>query len=100
MTRADTDIEGARPPSPCEGSRGAVHPVILVEMLQETLVDGVQVDDGKIVPPGPSRPITTVQALPGPSRGICRTSRTVSRLPPMSATLRLALHLNRGTWRS
>jgi hypothetical protein len=41
MTRADIDIEGARPRSPCEGSQGAVHPVTLVEMLQETLVDGV-----------------------------------------------------------
>ena len=31
------------PRSPCEGSRRAVHLVVLVEMLQETLVDGVQV---------------------------------------------------------
>jgi hypothetical protein len=87
------------PRSPGEGNRGAAHPVILVEMLQETLVDGVQVDDGKVVPLGPSRPIT-VQAVPGPSRGICWASRTVSRLPPSFATLRLALHLNRGTWRN
>jgi hypothetical protein len=97
MTRADTDIEGARPPSPCEGSQEAVHPVVLVEMLQETLVDGVRVDDGKVVPLGPSRPIT-VQALPGPSRGMCRDFS--SRLPPSSAALRLMRHLNRGTWRT
>ena len=31
------------PRLPCEGSQGAVHLVVLVEMLQETLVDGVQV---------------------------------------------------------
>jgi hypothetical protein len=30
------------PRSPSEGNRGAVHPVILVEILQETLVDGVR----------------------------------------------------------
>jgi hypothetical protein len=35
------------PRLPSEGNRGAVHLVILVEILQETLVDGVQVDDRK-----------------------------------------------------
>jgi hypothetical protein len=35
------------PRSPCEESQEAVHLVVLVEMLQETLVDGVQVDDKK-----------------------------------------------------
>ena len=37
------------PRSPCEGSQGAVHPVILAESIQETLVDGSQVDDEKVV---------------------------------------------------
>jgi hypothetical protein len=37
------------PRSPCEGSRGAVHLVVLVEVLQETLVDGVQVDEEEVV---------------------------------------------------
>ena len=41
-SQVDIEIEGARPPSPCEGSRGAVHPVILVAIHQETPVDGVQ----------------------------------------------------------
>jgi hypothetical protein len=98
MTRASID-GWCTAPVALRGKPGGRAPVILGEILQETLVDGVQVDDGKVVPPGPSRPIT-VQALPGPSRGICRTSRTVSRLPPTSATLRLVLHLNRGTWRN
>jgi hypothetical protein len=35
------------PRSPCEESQEAVHLVVLVEMLQETLVDGAQVDDKK-----------------------------------------------------
>ena len=37
------------PRSPCEGSLRAVHPVILAESIQETLVDGSQVDDEKAV---------------------------------------------------
>lgn len=44
------------PRSPCEGSRRAVHLVVLVEMLQETLVDGVQVTTRKSFT-APSNPI-------------------------------------------
>ncbi len=51
------DEEGRRPDStsvvhgpraPCEGSWRAVHLVVLVEMLQETLFDGVRVDDEEV----------------------------------------------------
>ena len=38
----DTD-SGARPPVALRGKQGAVHPVVLDALLQETLVDGVQV---------------------------------------------------------
>jgi hypothetical protein len=47
------------PRSPNEGDRGAVHLVILVEILQETLADGVQVCDEEFVHRVPSWPITT-----------------------------------------
>jgi hypothetical protein len=47
MTRVD--IEGARPPVALRGKQRAVHLVILVETTQETLVDGVQLDDEKLV---------------------------------------------------
>jgi hypothetical protein len=33
------------PRSPCEGSQGAVHPVIPLEILREPLVDRVQIND-------------------------------------------------------
>ena len=35
-TQVDIEIEGARPPSSCEGSLRAVRPVILAETLRET----------------------------------------------------------------
>ena len=44
------------PRSPCEGSRRAVHLVVLVEKLQETLVDGVRVTTRKSFA-APSNPI-------------------------------------------
>ena len=36
------------PRSPCEGSQGAVHPVIPLEILREPLVDRVQVNDAEV----------------------------------------------------
>jgi hypothetical protein len=50
-------VVGARPQSPCEGSLRAVHPVILVAIHQETLVDGTEVNDGR-TSTGPPWPIT------------------------------------------
>jgi hypothetical protein len=41
-----SDSECTTPGSPCEGSQGAVHPVIPLETLRETLVDG-PVEDGR-----------------------------------------------------
>ena len=40
------------PRSPSEGREGAVHLVILVEILQETLADGVRQDDEQSRSPG------------------------------------------------
>jgi hypothetical protein len=37
-----------------EGSHRAVHPVVLAGILQETLIDGTQVDDERVVHLGPS----------------------------------------------
>ena len=43
-------IEGARPPAAlARESGGAVHLVVLVELLQELLVDGVQVCEEEVV---------------------------------------------------
>ncbi len=48
-THADTDLRCTTAGSPCEGSQEAVHPVILVEALQETPVDG-PVEGGRAFP--------------------------------------------------
>ena len=42
MTDAEIDKRCTTRGSPCEGSLRAVHPVILVAIHQETLLDGVQ----------------------------------------------------------
>jgi len=57
------------PRSPCEGSQGGVHPVVLVGILQETLIDGILVPTRKSFT-GPSWPITTGREV-FRARGLC-----------------------------
>jgi hypothetical protein len=48
MTRVDIDRRCTTPVG-LRGKQGAVHPVILAGILQETLIDGTQVDDERVV---------------------------------------------------
>src|ERR1017187_9121142 len=99
MTRVDIDRWCTTPGRLARESGGRA-PRDPGRIVQETLFDGVREDDEQVVHRVPSWPITTGQALPGPSRGICRASSAVPRLPPTSSTLRLVHHTNRGAWRN
>ncbi len=61
------------PRSPCEGSWRAVHLVVLVEKLQETLVDGVQVTTRKSFT-APSNPILPDEKPPEQIDSVSRLS--------------------------
>ena len=86
------------PSSPSEGKRGAVHLVVLAEIIQETLVDGIQVNDEEVV----HWSIIARHGGPSPAgavEGNCQAFRAASRPPPRSSTLRLPRRLIGGAER-